>query len=176
MICHFTQHNCEDILVVHLYTRPHVLKYLCSGKSCAPSALYTTRCKCYLSSWACGSLCSCKGCSNPCGVRQCNPQVIKRHRRSHSLQKEIPSSKNFVLDRGESLSTAIWSDFESIVLEEISASEQQDENMTKLFNDIVYYSKSSFCTIPLTEDIVFREKTSSQISAKIEHIYKSMLV
>ena len=147
-----------------------------SGKSCAPSALYTTRCKCYLSSQACGSLCSCKGCSNPCGVRQCNPQGIKRQRRSHSLQKEIPSSKKFALDRGESLSTAIWSDFESIVLEEISASEQQDESMIKLFNDIVYYSKSSFCTIPLTEDIVFREKTSSQISAKIEHIYKSMLV
>jgi hypothetical protein len=35
----------------------------------------------------------------------------KRKRRVHDLQKEIPKSKQFALDRGESLSAAIWSGF-----------------------------------------------------------------
>ena len=74
------------------------------------------------------------------------------------MQQEIPSSKKFALNRGESPSTAVWSDFESMVLAGICALDQQ--------GDIIIISsitQSSFCTVPLKEDIAFREKTSCQI-------------
>ena len=146
-----------------------------SGKSCAPSGVYATRCRCYLNSRPCTSFCRCKDCTNPCGIRPHMQQGTKRQRRQHSMQQQIPSSKMFALDRGESLSTAIWSDFESIVLAEICALGQQ-EDITKFYNDIVYYSKSSFCMVPLKEGIVFREKTTSQLSAKLEHMRANMRV
>ncbi len=36
-----------------------------------------------------------------------------------------------------------------------------------LYNDIVYYSMSTFCAIPLKNDTVFRQKTSNQIHSRI---------
>ena len=92
-----------------------------SGRTCAPSAVYATWCKCYVNSRPCTSLCCSKECTNPCGVRPHKQQGIKRQQHPHSMQQEIPSSKRFALARGQSLSTAVWSDFESIVITEICA-------------------------------------------------------
>ena len=140
---------------------------------CAPSAVYASRCKCYLKCKPCTSSCRCRGCSNPYGTRIPKQHGMTRKRRPHSLQQEIPSSKRFALDRGESLSKGTWSDFETIVIDEIcklSRKQQLDKNITEAYNNIVYYSKSTFCTIPLESTIVFREKTSAQISSKIAYM------
>ena len=70
------------------------------------------------------------------------------------------------------MSTAIWSDFESIILMEILQFHDQEDttNITKLYNDIVYYSSSLFCTCPLPHTVVFREKTIAQIQSKLQHV------
>ena len=117
------------------------------GNICAPSAVYASRCKCYLKSQPCTSLCSCKDCANPNGVREPKPKGVKRSRRPHSLQAAVPTSKRFAIDRGESLSTSIWSDFESIVLDEILLCHQEAStiDVTNIYNNIVNYSKSTFC-------------------------------
>ena len=70
------------------------------------------------------------------------------------------------------MSKAIWSTFESIVLHEVCASlcEERDDNVaTKLYNDLVYYSTSSFCIIPLSSDMVFRNKTLGEITSKVNY-------
>jgi len=54
------------------------------------------------------------------------------------MQQEILSNKKFALNR-ESLSTAVWSDFESMMLPGICALDQQGDIII-LYNDIVYYS------------------------------------
>ena len=58
-----------------------------------------------------------------------------------------------------------WSDFETIVLHEIMKLEDQD--YLKVYNDIVFYSKSNFCVVPLDDTVVFREKTHKQIVSKL---------
>ena len=80
-----------------------------SMKSCASNAFYSTRCKCYRKSKSCSMLCRCKECGNPFGARPIK-HGVKRKRRPHSLQLVLPSSKKFALDRGEFLSTSLWSD------------------------------------------------------------------
>lgn len=145
------------------------------GNVCAPNAVYASRCKCYLQSQPCTTLCCCKGCKNPYGVRVPKPKGVKRNRRPHSLQIALPTSKRFAVDRGESLSTSIWSDFESIILDEILSNHQDalsTTDITNTYNSIVYYSKSTFCSIPLEAGIIFREKTNNQISSRIEFVNK----
>ena len=80
------------------------------GNICSPSTVYASRCKCYLNSQARSSLCSCRDCANPYGVRITKPRGVKRIRRPHSLQVSVPTSKSFAVDREESLSASIWSD------------------------------------------------------------------
>ena len=55
------------------------------------------------------------------------------------LEKEIPPSKKFAVERREIVSSSIWSDLETIILKEISiASEEYTHHyVTKLYNDIV---------------------------------------
>ena len=139
------------------------------GKSCIQNPFYATRCKCYNHSKPCSSSCLCKECANPFGIRPQKPEVIPRKRRNHFTQA-IPNSKRFAIERGESLSVSIWSKFESIVLQELL--QVTDGNLTKLYNDTVVYSKSSFCVVPLEEGTVFREKTKTQIEAKLAHLKK----
>ena len=69
------------------------------------------------------------------------------------------------------MSTAVWSDFESIIVMEILQSHDQENttNITKLYNDIVYYS-SLFCACPLPYTVVFREKTIGQIESKLQYV------
>ena len=70
------------------------------------------------------------------------------------------------------MSTAVWSDFESIIVLEILQSHDQEDttNITKLYNDIVYYSSSLFCACPLPRTVVFREKTVGQIESKLQYV------
>ena len=145
-----------------------------SGSICSPSAVYSSRCKCYLNSQPCGSQCSCKGCANPHGARIPSPKKQKRKRRLHSLQTDIPTSKRFAVERGESLSNGSWSDFESIVLEEIMMHHQDAAaiDITNTYNKIVYYSKSTFCNTPLQKDVVFRQKTTTQVNNKMQYVKK----
>ena len=83
------------------------------------------------------------------------------------------SLKRFALARGKSLSTAVWSDFELIVITEICALDQQGD-MTKLYNSIVYYSviilhcsfKGRYC---------FQRENLLPDKCKIEHLHKNML-
>ena len=91
----------------------------------------------------------------------------------HTLQLQLPTSKKFAIDRGESLSDAIWSDFETIIVMEVSqSSEYKDAStITKLYNDIVYYSSSLFCSCPLPHSVVFREKTIHQVQSKVQHMH-----
>ena len=70
------------------------------------------------------------------------------------------------------MSTAVWSDFESIIVMEILQSYDQEDttNFTKLYNDIVYYSSSLFCACQLPHAVEFREKTISQIESKLQYV------
>jgi len=138
------------------------------AKSCAPNTTYATRCKCYGQCKSCGSSCRCKNCSNPYGVKPSKSVGVKRQRRPHSMQIALPNSKKFAEDRGEQLSTGVWSNFESIVLKEVIETSKIHESSTlELYNDIVYYANSKFCTEPVDEKTVLRTKTSAQIKGKL---------
>ena len=98
----------------------------------------------------------------------------KRYRRPHSMQVEIPTSKKFAEDRGEELSTGIWSEFETVVLNEVINTLKDDDNeedMYKVYNDVVRYSKSNCCSTFLPEKAVFRTKTASQIKRKLDYSF-----
>ena len=143
-----------------------------STQSCKPCPIYTTRCKCYKSSQPCTTLCGCTNCDNPYGSRPPPSHSGKRIRRKHDLQMDIPSSKRFAQERGELMSQAIWSSFESIVLTEICNSLQQENDnnvIAKLYNELVQYSTSSYCLLALPPDIVFREKSLREIISKINY-------
>ena len=143
-----------------------------TAQSCTPCPIYTTRCTCYKASRPCTSLCRCTNCENPCGQRPPPLLAKKRIRRKHDLQIDIPSSKRFAQERGEHISEGIWSSFESTVLHDICTSLQQETDsgiITKLYNDIVYYSTSSYCLVALPSDVVFRKKSILQITSKINY-------
>ena len=90
------------------------------------------------------------------------------------MQAHIPTSKKFALDRGETISKSIWSDFETLVLIEILRISQDDDcaDVVKLYNDVVNYSCSSFCTIRIEDNAVFRNKSANQIASKVAHLAK----
>ena len=142
--------------------------------TCAPNPLYATRCKCYKCLQPCNNNCRCKNCCNPCGVKPCSEGKQKRQRRNHSLQDNLPSSKKFAEDRGEKVESGVWSTFESIVLHEIQQIVEENANLdpTNMYNDVRNYATSTFCTIPLPENALFRSKSSAQINGKILHIKK----
>ena len=135
----------------------------CGKQTCISSAIYATRCKCFLMSQPCSPLCRCFNCCNPCGVRPFPTKKNPRKRRKHTLQVDIQSSTHFTETRGEKISEAIWSDLESI---EICNEVKQLDLILKLYNDIVYYSKTSYCFATLPHNAVLRNKNVVQISAK----------
>ena len=57
---------------------------------------------------------------------------------------EVPSSKRFAEQRNEILLEAIWSDLESVVLHEICKEVKDRDSICKVYNDIVYYSSTSY--------------------------------
>ena len=93
------------------------------------------------------------------------------------MQIQVPSAKRFAEERGESIPTSIWSDFESTVLSVIKDSVMNGEEsaIVKLYNDTVYYSTALFCHSPLPHDIVFREKNHLQIQAKLHFMARRLL-
>ena len=134
--------------------------------SCKPSPFYATRCKCLKESKPCTSECKCRNCGNPAGVR---PQlhVKPRTKRKHVFQQDVPTSKRFANECGEEISRGVWSDFESILLSEVitrvSATNEQDDQfeyniITKLYNEVVYYSTAPFCIYPIESSILLRKK------------------
>ena len=61
-----------------------------------------------------------------------------------------------LIDRGEVVSEAVWSSFESIVLDELCKTpDVESAVISKLHNDIVCYSTCNFCTMPLQDDVLF---------------------
>ena len=140
--------------------------------SCAPNPVYSSRCKCYKQSKPCNSSCHCKNCSNPHGVRPCKQEYSTRQRRRHSMQEDVPSSKRFAKERGELVEAGSWSNFESIVLSEVHEIAEKDRNVdiAKLYNDVVYYAHSTFCTTPLPDNIVFRTKSCNQVASKLSYM------
>ena len=184
-----TESGHYDAIIPYIYTvkeskasnKPHKERGSCRcgvngnnlGKSCSPNQSYATRCKCYLSSTPCNSYCRCKYCNNPCGQKPATSLESKRKRRAHSLQIEIPSSKKFAIERGEVLPANIWSTFETILLSELQNIEDIEELDTfQLYNEIVNYSKSNFCTVPLDDEVVLRNKTATQIASKLKHMHE----
>ena len=143
-------------------------------QSCIPLSQYNTRCKCYKESRSCCSHCRCKNCANPHGSKQVI--TLKRKRTPHDLQIPLPVSKIFAVDRGEAITGGCWSEFETIVLMEIFYNHEKEDKaaITKLFNDIAYYSTSLFCVNPLPEDVVFRQRSLHQIQAKLKHVCISL--
>ena len=73
---------------------------------------------------------------------------------------DLPKSKQFAEDRGETISEAIWSEFESILLDEVCRKVEEVDAVVKLYNDLVYYSGTSYCVEQLPQSVVFRNKKS----------------
>jgi hypothetical protein len=86
----------------------------------------------------------------------------------------IPASKKFASNRGEKVPDGRWSEFETIVLNEIALqnSNQDVAQMLCLYNDLVYYSKAPFCIFSLLKTVLFREKTYNQMYAKLNNMRK----
>ena len=132
-----------------------------------PNAVYMTRCKCYKNSKPCTSLCRCVNCSNPSGARILHSERTRtRTKRKHHFQVDLPQSKQFAQERGETISEAIWSEFETIVLYEVCQKVEDMDAVVKLYNDVVYYSNTSYCVERLPQRIVFRQKRGAQIIGK----------
>lgn len=158
--------------IVSKSCRCGVNKKSATTKSCKPCPIYTTRCKCYKESRPCNALCQCVSCANPHGQRLQHSKEDERVRRKHPLQVEIPKSKRFAEERGEIMSAAIWSHFETILLNELCTTlldQPTNEVITQVYNDIVDYSTSSFCLAVLPDDIVLRKKTLNEITSKINY-------
>ena len=142
-------------------------------KSCITQPHYASRCACYKSSTACGLACRCKHCANPHRIRP--EKAGKKHtRRPHNMQIEVPSAKRFVQEKGGTIPTSIWSDFETIVLSVVrdNVSSEEVSKIVKQYNDIVYYSTAIFCYKPLPHDFVFRQKDEVQVKAKLVYMKK----
>ena len=137
------------------------------NQSCIDNAVYMTRCKCYKNSKPCTSLCRCVNYSNPSGARiQHSEGTRTRTKRKHHFQVDLPQSKQFAQERGETISEAIWSEFETIVLYEVCQTVEDMDAVVKLYNDVVYYSGTSYCVERLPQSIVFRQKRGAQIIGK----------
>ena len=144
-----------------------------AAKSCCQSPIYSTRCKCFKKSQPCTSQCRCINCDNINGKRPTNPKPLSRKRHSHQWQGELPTQKRFASDKGQDLQGGAWSDFETILLQEIHDVHNSIEDVFTIFNNLVVYSKSFTCSIPLSDNIIFRQKNQRQIASKLEHLAKN---
>lgn len=71
------------------------------------------------------------------------------------------------------MSRATWSNLETILLSELCTTLQDqydNEVITKVYNDIVDYSTTSFCSVILPDDVVLRKKTLNEVTSKIKYI------
>ena len=123
---------------------------------------------------SCTSQCCCINCDNSYGKRPLNPEQTSRKRRSHQWQGELPTQKRFAENRSHALREGVWSDFETIILQEIY-NVQNTEDISAVFNNLVLYSKSCTCSEPLPENVIFREKSQAQITSKLGHLAKQVV-
>ena len=68
--------------------------------------------------------------------KDCNIPKMKKVTRQHPLQVKIPKSKRFAEDRGEIVSEAIWSHFETVLLNELRTvllDQPTNEVITKMY-------------------------------------------
>ena len=135
-------------------------------KSCCPSPIYSSRCKCLRLSQPCSLLCRCKNCNNPNGKRPMINAAKSRKRQSHTFQMKIPTAKSFAQERDQTLCQGAWSDYETILLLEIGVHNDPQE-VTDIYNKLVLYSKSMLCTLTLPENVIFRMKSLSQVRSKL---------
>ena len=88
-------------------------------KNCSHNAMYLSRCGCFKLGKPCTHLCRCLNCNNPNGAHTPTQKTAERIKRKHAFQVELPKSKKIAEERGEALTQSLWSDFETIVLDEI---------------------------------------------------------
>ena len=89
--------------------------------------------------------------------------------RPHPYQVAIPASKKFASDSGEKVPDGCWSEMIVLIMQNSDVDVAQ---ILSLYNDLVYYSKASFCMFSLPENVVFREKTYTQILKNMKIISK----
>ena len=82
----------------------------------------------------------------------------------------LPSCIKFAEERGEIVSQAIWSEFETLVVHKISLQECDITIISKIYSNIVYYANCSYCIAPLLKNVVFLNKTTDQIRSKVNHV------
>ena len=94
------------------------------------------------------------------------------------LQVDITCSKKFASDSGEDISHGVWSNFETLVVNEIvatlcySKSIYDASTVTSVYNNVHYYSTASFCMLPLPDNVVFRSKSARKIDARLKYIFR----
>lgn len=101
-----------------------------------------------------------------------DPKVVSRKRRSHQWEGELPSQKRFASSKGQDRQGGVWSDFETILLQEIYNVHKSVEDITVIFDKLAIYSRSLVCSVPLPDNVVFREKSELQITSKLAHLVK----
>ena len=149
--------------------------------SCTDNPFYRSRCKCLKHKQPCNTICQCSGCKNPHGHRPSKSSIKNistRKCRKHEFQVKIPQSRFFAELKGEKIAKGNWSQFETIILYEISAiiDPRNIQEITKLYQDIYDYSRSPYCTIKLPSSVVFGNKTKKEINSKIAHEKLSTIV
>ena len=77
------------------------------------------------------------------------------------MQINLPTSKRFAEENREEMSTGVWSSFATILLKEIIIVPH------KMYDDVVYYANSNFCTIHAPEVIVLCTRTTAQTHSKV---------
>ena len=107
-------------------------------KSCIPLPHNSTRCGCHKASTGCSTRCRCKNCCNTYGVRPV--KATTRKRCAHEMQVILPNAKKFASDRYEELPDTIWSDFEAIVLNEVTSS-------LPVYTKAPYFISPGSCTL-----------------------------
>ena len=133
------------------------------------TVFYSSRCRCFKTQKSCTSECSCIGCSNLYGSR----------RSQHEPDKNTACKLKFLTQqRREDLSKANWSTFENLVIHEILSENTllDIDSITKIYDDIVFYSNAAYCLTTLPDEVVFRGKTEHQVESKINYIHSRYTV
>ena len=135
-------------------------------------------CKCLAANKACTHLCKCKDCKNPNG-----PRLVlgKRKREAHDWQKINTSTADFANDR-DSLVQGRWTMFENVLFVNVVSRLEREmldyssSDVCKMFNSIVSYVESPYCTISIPTDTQLRHKSENQCAGKLREYEKGKLL
>jgi hypothetical protein len=135
-----------------------------------------SRCKCLAAKKPCSSLCSCKGCQNPYGIRV---SLGKRKRQPHNWQKLDKSNLTVTIKHGQELADGGWSLLESIIFVHVNnhyGCTEKDhstaEDCLSFYNNLVDYIDSSASPISLPSNALLRKKSMKQFNSKLLHFFK----